>query len=118
MWLRETGVLTKMKYDVLKQAIPNPLPKVWKDQPLNLYQLEIIMIVFGVGISSSLLAFFYELRKTYVSNRFQLPNLRGKYGEKKVRKMARVDVGGRTRDNTTDTIEIVDVTEIVQQNVN
>ena len=63
MWLRDTGVLEKMKYDVQRKAILIPLPKVWKDQPLGLHQLGIIMIVFGVGAISSTLVFFIELRK-------------------------------------------------------
>ena len=62
MWLRDTGVLEKMKYDVQRKAILIPLPKVWKDQPLGLHQLGIIMIVFGVGAISSTLVFFIELR--------------------------------------------------------
>ena len=63
MWLRDTGVLEKMKYDVQRKAILIPLPKVWKDQPLGLHQLGIIMIVFGVGASTSIFVFFIELGK-------------------------------------------------------
>ena len=64
MWLRDTGVLVLMKNKVLKPAIPIPLPKQWKDKPLNLNQLRILMIVLSVGIISSVTVFLHELRKT------------------------------------------------------
>ena len=63
MWLRDTGVLVKMKYDVINPPMFIPLPKVWNDMPLSLDQLGIIMIVFGVGVISSIFIFFFELRK-------------------------------------------------------
>ena len=66
MWLRDTGVLNKMKNDVLNlHSIPaEPLPRVWKDKPLNLTQLGITMILFVCGVASSLVVFFYEVRQT------------------------------------------------------
>ena len=67
MWLRDTGVLDKMKNKVLRPAIPIPLPKLWKDEPINLYQLRILPIGLGVGIISSVTVFIYELRKTNVN---------------------------------------------------
>ena len=63
MWLRDTGVLNKIRYDGLIQPIPIPLPKVWKDEPLNLYQLGVIMIVFVFGMVSSICVFLFEVRK-------------------------------------------------------
>ena len=63
MWLRDTGVLNKIKDDGLIRPIPIPLPKVWKDEPLNLYQLGIIMIVFVFGMVSSICIFLFEVRK-------------------------------------------------------
>ena len=64
MWMRDTGVLNKMKYDALNPPAAVPLPKVWKDEALNLSQLGIIMIIFVVGVFSSIFAFLLELRKT------------------------------------------------------
>lgn len=64
MWLQDTGVLDKIKYDVLKPPMLRPLQKVWKDEPLNLYQLEIIMIVLVFGMVLSILVFLFELRQT------------------------------------------------------
>ena len=65
MWLRDTGVLNKIKNDVLYlQRIPaEPLPRVWKDKPLNLTQLGITMIIFVCGMVSSLVVFCYEIRQ-------------------------------------------------------
>ena len=62
MWLRDTGVLNKMKNDVLNlNRIPaEPLPRVWKDKPLNFTQLGITMILFVCGVVYSLVIFFYE----------------------------------------------------------
>ena len=62
MWLRDTGVLNKMKNDVLNlnTISTEPLPRVWKDKPLNLTQLGITMILFVCGVVYSLVIFFYE----------------------------------------------------------
>ena len=66
MWIRDTGVLKKMKNDGLNiHNIPaEPLPRFWKDKPLNLTQLGITMILFVCGVASSLVVFFYEVRQT------------------------------------------------------
>ena len=50
MWLRDTGVLTKLRYDVLNPPILIPDPKVRNNQPLNNWQLGIIMIIYLVGV--------------------------------------------------------------------
>ena len=65
MWLRDTGVLNKMKYDLLNlQAMTTTtLPKVWKDKPLNLLQLGIILIVLVIGIVLSILVFLFEVKQ-------------------------------------------------------
>ena len=68
MWLQDTGVLDKIKYDGLNHAIPIPQPKVWKDEPLNLYKLGIIMILFVFGIASSTLVFLFELGKNKIKS--------------------------------------------------
>ena len=63
MWLRDTGVLEKIKYDVMKAPFPIPDPQVMYNQPLILRQLGIIMIVLVVGLFISTLVFFVELVK-------------------------------------------------------
>ena len=63
MWLRDTGVLEKIKYDVMNAPIPIPDPKVMYNQPLIIRQLGIIMIVLVVGLFISTLVFFVELIK-------------------------------------------------------
>ena len=63
MWLRDTGILEKIKYDVMNAPIPIPDPQVMYNQPLILRQLGIIMIVLVVGLFISTLVFFVELFK-------------------------------------------------------
>ena len=52
-----------MRYDVLNPPILIPDPKVRNNQPLNNWQLGIIMIVYLVGLSISILTFIGELLK-------------------------------------------------------
>ena len=63
MWLRDTGVLTKLRYDVLNPPILIPDPKVRHNQPLNNWQLGIIMIIYLVGLLISILVFIGEFMK-------------------------------------------------------
>ena len=63
MWLRDTGVLNKLRSDVLKPAFPIPDPKVRHNQPLNNWQLGIVMIISLVGSVISILTFMAELLK-------------------------------------------------------
>ena len=63
MWLRDTGVLNKLRNDVLHPPITIPYPKVRHNEPLNNWQLGIIMIVYLVGLSISILTFIGELLK-------------------------------------------------------
>ena len=60
MWLKDTGILDKVKYDVLKPPIPDPNPTV-KPKPLILRQLGIIMIILVVGLFVATIVFFVEL---------------------------------------------------------
>ena len=62
MWLRDTGILKKLKYDVLNPPIHIPDPKVKHDQPLNLKQLGITGIMIIIGLFISLVVFLRELR--------------------------------------------------------
>ena len=61
MWLRDTGILDKVKYDVMNPPIPIPDPTVRRNQPLILRQLAIIMIIIIVGWVIGIIAFFVEL---------------------------------------------------------
>ena len=61
MWLRDTGVLEKMKYDMIDTEMLDPLPKVWKNKSLSLLQLGIIMIITLIGITLSIFVFMWEL---------------------------------------------------------
>ena len=63
MWLRDSGVLNKLRYDVLNPPIPIPDPKVRHNQPLNNWQLGIIMIIYLAGVLISVLVFLSELLK-------------------------------------------------------
>ena len=63
MWLRDTGVLDKLRLGALNPAIPIPDPKVRQNQPLTVYQLGLIAIIYLVGISISIISFLTELLK-------------------------------------------------------
>ena len=63
MWLRDTGILKKLKYDILNPPIPIPEPTVRHKHPLILRQLGIIMIILVVGLAIATIAFFIELCK-------------------------------------------------------
>ena len=63
MWLRDTGILERLKYDVVKPPLDIPLPKVRQDQPLIMSQLGIVIIVLAVGLGLSIPVFLCELMK-------------------------------------------------------
>ena len=63
MWLRDTGILERIKYDVFRPGIQTPDPRVRHNQPLILRQLGIIMIVLVVGLFIATIVFFLELIK-------------------------------------------------------
>ena len=63
MWLRDTGILEKVKNDVMNPPIPIPDPKVRYNQPLILRQLGIIMITLIVGLFIATIAFLVEHTK-------------------------------------------------------
>ena len=73
MWLRDSGILDKILYDVIRPMTPIPDPQVRRDQPLILSQLGIVMIVLAVGLVLSIPVFLCELKKGRVrSNSNQL----------------------------------------------
>ena len=63
MWLRDTGILNKLKYDVMNPPIPIPDPVVRHKKPLILRQLGITMIMIAAGLFIALMVFFGELCK-------------------------------------------------------
>ena len=69
MWLSDTGILERIKYDVLKPGIQIPDPRVRRNQPLILRQLGIIMIVLVVGLFLSTIVFLVELPKKQKLNK-------------------------------------------------
>ena len=112
MWLQDTGVLDKIKYDGLNHAIPIPQPKVWKDEPLNLYKLGIIMILFVFGIASSTLVFLFELRKNKVKSGSNKPkSSKGRAGGVRrieLRIEDKMVGGGRNMERRVKQLEVVE----------
>ena len=64
MWLRDTGILEKVKNDVMNPPPHIPDPRVRFNKPLILRQLGIIMIIMIVGLFVSIIVFLMELLKT------------------------------------------------------
>ena len=63
MWLKDTGILNKLKYDVMNPPIPIPDPVVRDKKPLILRQLGITMIIIAAGLFIALMVFFGEFCK-------------------------------------------------------
>ena len=63
MWLRDCGILEKLKYDIQRPPLPISDPKVRRDQPLVMSQLGIVKIVLASGLLLSLPAFLCEVTK-------------------------------------------------------
>ena len=61
IWLKDTGILDKLKHDAMNLPIPIPLPRVRDKEPLILKQLGITMIILAVGLFIALMAFLMEL---------------------------------------------------------
>ena len=61
MWLRDTGVLEKMKEDELSAPIPIPDPKIRADEPISVEQLGISIVIYSSLMVLSLLCFIGEL---------------------------------------------------------
>ena len=61
MWLRDTGVLGKMKDDELYAPMPIPDPKIRVDQSISIEQIGIGIAIYSVGITLSLFFFIGEL---------------------------------------------------------
>ena len=61
MWLRDTGMLNKMRDDELNAPFHVPDPKVRVNEPLTLNQVGIAFIVEAGGLIIGLLCFLLEL---------------------------------------------------------
>ena len=61
MWLRDTGVLGKMRDDELSAPIPIPDPKIKVDGRISVEQIGIGIAIYSVGMTLSLLFFIGEL---------------------------------------------------------
>ena len=64
MWLRDTGILDKMKDIILPAHIPTQYPRAQHQQSLSINQMSIILIIFVIGITLSIIAFILELLKS------------------------------------------------------
>ena len=73
MWLKDTGILDKVKYDVMNPPIPIPDPTVRHNQPLILRQLGIIMIILVVGLAIGTIVFLVELCMKFKSRKTTEP---------------------------------------------
>ena len=63
MWLIDTGALERMKNSIMSPPEQILDPKVRRDQPLDLIQLGIIMIVQVVGLLIGTVIFLIEVVK-------------------------------------------------------
>ena len=69
MWLRDTGILHRVKDDIMTPPIPIPDPKLRHNQPLILSQLSMIMVTLVVGLVIGTTAFVVELIKNMANIR-------------------------------------------------
>ena len=63
MWLRDTGILNKMKDGISPPHIPTQYQKARNNLPLSIKQLGIVLIALLSGIILSIIVFFVELMK-------------------------------------------------------
>ena len=61
MWLRDTGVLNRMKDIILPAHIPTQYQKARHQQSLSVNQISMILITYIIGITLSIIAFILEL---------------------------------------------------------
>ena len=89
MWLKDTGILKKLKDDAMNPPIPILRPKVRHNQPLILRQLGITMVILVAGLIIAIFAFVGELwsnrRKTEAVDHFEMSERRT--GEGGLRKL-------------------------------
>ena len=61
MWLRDTGVLAKMRDDELSAPMPIPDQKIKDDGHIDVEHIGIGLAIYSVGMTLSLLLFIGEL---------------------------------------------------------
>ena len=74
MWLRDTGALERIKIGVMRPPQVILDPKVRRDQPLDLRQLGIIMIVQVIGLLIGTVIFLIEVVKKAKEKRVSKAN--------------------------------------------
>ena len=62
-WLRDMGILERLKYDITRPPHAKPYPKFWRDKPLIISQLGIVMIILAAGLGLSFPVFLCELMR-------------------------------------------------------
>ena len=78
MWLRDTGVLNRLMYDIVPSLDIVPVPILKNKMPITIVQLGITMLLFLVGIALSMVMFFMEVcickgkKKVLHTNDFEL----------------------------------------------
>ena len=76
MWLKDTGLLTKLKNDAINLPKAIPLPRVRHNQPHILRQLGVTVIILAIGLFIAILAFLGEFwsnrKKTDVTDHFEM----------------------------------------------
>ena len=60
MWLRDTGILGKMKDDELDAPTPIPDPKIKVNERMSIEQIGIGIAIYSIGMLLSLLFFIGE----------------------------------------------------------
>ena len=63
MWLRDTGVLNRLMYDIVPSLNVVPAPILRNKLPLTIYQMGITLILLLIGIILSIITFLVELLK-------------------------------------------------------
>ena len=61
MWLRDTGILNKMKYVKTTPETYIPDPKVRVNEPLHISELGTALFIEAGGVAIAILAFLVEL---------------------------------------------------------
>ena len=61
IWLRDTGILNKIKDDELNAPVKIPRRKIKIDQPLSIYEMTPAFLIVLPGLSLAIIAFAGEL---------------------------------------------------------
>ena len=61
MWLRDSGILNRLMYDIVPSLNNVPVSILRNNLPLTIVQLGVTMILFLIGIAFSIFTFFMEV---------------------------------------------------------